>query len=518
MTGLLEVEHLTIRSPGDPPLVREVSFRIAHGERLGIVGPSGSGKSLTALAIAGLLPDGLTVEGSVRLDGREILDLPEAELARLRGRRIAMVFQEPLTALDPARRIGRQVAEPLAIHGLGTPLERMARAEALLRAVGLPPERASPDSFPHELSGGQRQRVLIAAALAAGPDLLLADEPTTALDLVTQRQILDLMDELVAGRGLALLLVSHDEGVIARMCRHVLVMEAGRIIRSGPAAAPSTGGAVLPPQPRERPEPPALLAASGVSRRYRLPGGAIRQAVDRVDLAVAPGEAVGLVGGSGSGKSTLVRLLTGLERPDAGLVRLDGRDPAEPAVPRHPVQLVFQDPFDSLDPRWRVGRILAEPLHGLRLAPAVRHRRVLAALAEVGLPAEAVRRHPHTFSGGQRQRIAIARALVAHPRLVVLDEPLSALDRPLQEQVLELLAALRARHGLAYLLVSHDLDIVRRLCSRVLVMAEGRIVEEGPVGQVLLRPASAAARALLAARLAPPAPPVAPPKAGDYEP
>jgi peptide/nickel transport system ATP-binding protein len=368
------------------------------------------------------------------------------------------------------------------------------------------------------LSGGQRQRVLIAAALAAGPDLLLADEPTTALDLVTQRQILDLLDELVAARGLALLLVSHDEGVIARMCPHVLVMAAGRIVRSGPAAAPSAGGAALPLQAQGHPGPPALLTATGVSRHYRLPGGAKRQAVDRVDLMVAPGEAVGLVGGSGSGKSTLVRLLTGLERPDGGVVRLDGRDPAEPAVPRHPVQLVFQDPFDSLDPRWRVGQILAEPLHGLRLTPAERHHRVLAALAEVGLPAEAASRHPHAFSGGQRQRIAIARALVAHPRLVVLDEPLSALDRPLQEQVLELLAALRRRHGLAYLLVSHDLDIVRRLCSRVLVMAEGRIVEEGPVDQVLRVPASAAARALLAARLALPAPPVAPPKPGDYEP
>jgi peptide/nickel transport system ATP-binding protein len=514
MSALLEVKGLTVRLPSGRALVEDVSFDLQPGQRLGIMGASGAGKSLTIHAIAGLLPDELRVEGSVRLEGRDILGLPEKERARLRGRRIAMVFQEPMTALDPARRIGDQVMAPMAIHRLGGPSERQARMAELTRAVGLPPERFPPRLFPHELSGGQRQRVLIAAALAASPDLLLADEPTTALDLVTQRQILDLLAELVDGRRLGMVLVSHDRAVIGRMCSHVLVMRGGRVVQSGPAAEvlarPPIGAAGIAVP---RGSAAAILEAEGLVRRYRLPDGRWRRAVDGVGLRIAVGESVGLVGASGSGKSTLARLLTGLERPDSGWVRLDGQDPAQRDAVRHSVQLVFQDPFDSLDPRWRVGRIVAEPLERDRLPAAERQARVSQALAEVDLPADAAGRFPHAFSGGQRQRIAIARALVARPRLVVLDEPLSALDGAIQAQLLDLLAQLRARHGLAYLLVSHDLSVVRQLCSRVVVLDEGRVAEEGPVARVLQAPGSAAARALLDAL---PAPPVAPQQAGDY--
>ncbi|WP_027136040.1 nickel ABC transporter ATP-binding protein NikE [Geminicoccus roseus] len=514
MSLLLEVEDLAVRRRDATPLVEAVSFRLRRGERLGIVGASGSGKSLTTHAIAGLLPEELVASGQVRLDGKEILGLPEPARARLRGRRIAMVFQEPMTALDPARRIGAQVMAPMEIHGLGSRQERQARMEELLAAVGLPVHRHSPRAFPHELSGGQRQRVLIAAALAAEPDLLLADEPTTALDLVTQRQILDLLDELASRQGLALVLVSHDRSVIARMCSRSLEMRAGRVVR----ATRSTG----PPGPAAGSEAAAarclldgapILDAADLVRHYRLPDGRTWKAVDGVSLRIEVGESVGLVGASGSGKSTLSRLLTGLERPDRGQVRLDGRDPAERDAVRHSVQLVFQDPFDSLDPRWKVGRIVAEPLDHDRLARSERQARVAQALAEVELPADAAERHPHQFSGGQRQRIAIARALVARPRLVVLDEPLSALDAAVQEQVIGLLERLRIRHGLTYLLVSHDLEVVRQLCGRVLVLDEGRLVEAGLVDQVLRHPASPAARALVEAVLAPT---VAPQQTRDY--
>lgn len=509
MSRLLEVAGLTIRLHDGSILVEDVSFHLERGQRLGIVGASGSGKSLTAHAIAGLLPEEVRASGSVRLDGREILDLPEEERARLRGRRIATVFQEPMTALDPARRVGDQIMAPMKIHGWGARRDWPARVAALMAAVGLPPDRLPPTLFPHELSGGQRQRVLIATALAAEPDLILADEPTTALDLVTQHQILDLLESLVQQRGLALILVSHDLSVISRVCSDVLVMRGGRIVQAGPVARVLAEEVTTQkPCPAASRNPAGtlgtpLLAAEGLVRRYRLPGGAWRAALGGVDVRIEAGESVGLVGASGSGKSTLTRLLTGLEHPDAGHVRLDGQDPARRAQARHSVQLVFQDPFDSLDPRWTVGRIVAEPLDHDRLTEAQRRARVAQALREVELPVDAASRYPHAFSGGQRQRVAIARALVARPKLVVLDEPLSALDVAIQGQILDLLARLRARHGLTYLLVSHDLNVVRQLCSRVMVMEGGLIVEAGAVEKVLRRPRSLAAQALVAAMLPP---------------
>ncbi|HEX2529200.1 MAG TPA: ABC transporter ATP-binding protein [Geminicoccus sp.] len=524
MIPLLQVSDLSVGLRGGALLVDSLAFRLERGQRLGIVGGSGSGKSVTVHAVAGLLPEELTATGSVRLDGQEILDLPETERARLRGRRIATIFQEPMTALDPVRRIADQVRAPMDIHRLGTAKERRDKVADLLAAVGLPRTTFPADLFPHELSGGQRQRVLLAAALAADPDVLLADEPTTALDLVTQRQILDLLDNLAERRGLSLVMVSHDLGVIARLCEHVLVMEGGRMVENGPVAKILTApahpvtarlvGRRLAAAPIEqRPRHAPLLVARGLTRHYRLPDRGRRVAVDDVDLEIMAGESVGLVGASGSGKSTLARLLTGLEPPDAGSVLLDGHDPGRWDKVRHSVQMVFQDPFDSLDPRWKIARIVGEPLDRDRLPDSEHLARVVQALREVELPEDALRRHPHAFSGGQRQRIAIARALVARPRLVVLDEPLSALDVVIQDQVLALLSRLRAAHDLTYLLISHDLGVVQRLCSRVIVLAKGQIVEEGPVDQILHSPRSSAARALVDAVLAPT---VAPQQGPDY--
>ena len=504
MKPLLTVSGLSVRLPSGQALVDQVSFALERGERLGMAGPSGSGKSLTALAIAGLLPEGFQAGGSIKLEGHEILDLAEPDRARLRGQRIAMVFQEPMTALDPMRRIGRQVETPLKVHGLGTRVERRDRVAALLTAVGMPPELVSPNLFPHEISGGQRQRVLIAAALAAGPDLLVADEPTTALDSVVQRQILDLLQELTAECRLALLLISHDTRVLARICRDTLLMQNGRMVERK-----SAGTARVSARPEcavrdvGRHGDANVLNASHLTKIYRAPAGGAVNAVENISLVIGSGEAVGLVGASGSGKSTLSRMLAGLEQPDRGKVLLDGRERVAPASMSHSVQMVFQDPYDSLDPRWTIGRIVAEPLKAPGHASVERSRKVVDALRAVDLPVDLAARYPHMLSGGQRQRVAIARALIARPRLIILDEPLSALDDATQAQIVELLARLRRENALSYLMVSHDWQVVQQLCSRVLVMDGGRIVEAGTVEQVLTDPASAAGRALKQALLAP---------------
>ena len=512
MTALLTVGGLSVRSPAGPNLVARMSFTLARGQRLGLAGPSGSGKSLAALAIAGLLPDELHADGSVRLEGREILFLGERERAKLRGRRIAMIFQEPMTALDPIRRIGAQVAAPMEIHGLHAPAERRERATELLAAVGLARHSVPPSLFPHQLSGGQRQRVMIAAALAAEPDILLADEPTTALDSVVQRHILDLLGRLAAERDLALMLISHDPAVLRHVCDGVIELQHGEIGgRPAPgkiADRPQT----LPVDATGRSDRP-LLEAVGLQKRYRVPGSGSRLAVADVSVRIEAGESVGLIGSSGSGKSTLARMLVGLENPDRGEIRLDGRNPAAPDRRDHSVQLVFQDPYDSLDPRWKIGRVVAEPLAGEPLAAGERHRRVGEALREVDLPEDSVDRYPHMLSGGQRQRVAIARAIVARPRLLVLDEPVSALDQRVRGQIVELLDRLRRRHRFGLLVISHDLPVVAELCSRVLVMADGQIVERGPVAAILAAPVSDAARALKVAALGPT---VAPQQIGDY--
>ncbi|MFC0217651.1 dipeptide ABC transporter ATP-binding protein [Pseudochelatococcus lubricantis] len=519
---LLSVENLHV-GVGGRDILRGIDFSVARGETLGLVGESGSGKSMTALALMRLLPDKATVRGHVRLAGKDLLALDETAMCAVRGGRIGMVFQEPMSALDPLMSIGDQVAEGLRAH---LPLGRRAareRAAAVLARVGLDPAQIAPDRFPHELSGGQRQRVVIAMAIAMRPDLLIADEPTTALDVTVQAQILALLKEIVREDGPGLLLISHDLAVIGAMADRIAVLHRGEIVETGRAPgfflravhprarALCAAAAAMPKAPPAGPVPegPPLLAAEGLTRRYPLARPhpfarrPFRLALDNVSLAIHAGESVALIGESGSGKSTLARLLLGLDRPDAGTVTYRGGDIARADATalramRRDVQAVFQDPFGSLDPRRRAGWIVAEPLHGPQDAGEDVRARVAAALEEVGLSADDADRYPHAFSGGQRQRIALARALITRPRLIVLDEAVSSLDMSIRAQILALLADLRARHGLAYLFITHDLRVAEAVSTRVLVMHDGRVVEEGASADVLRAPRHPYTRALLA--------------------
>lgn len=467
---VLEIENLCI---GDG-LVRDVSLRIARGERVGLIGQSGSGKSLTALAVMGLLPETLRPTGSVRLGGTEVVGLDDRRMRRLRGRKAAMVFQEPMTALDPLMTVGRQVAEVAGRKDVAD----------LFDDVALPADAVG--RYPHELSGGQRQRVLIAMALANDPDLLICDEPTTALDVTVQDQILTLISRLVDERGLGLLFITHDLGVIARMCGRVHVMHDGEVVESGETAQvlgnprhDYTAGLVAasrpgpPAQPRELGEP--VLRLDGASRSF----GALR-ALDDVSLTVRRGERLGVVGGSGSGKTTLLRQFAGLDHPDTGTVTVEAG-----------VQVVFQDPQSSLNPRLKVGRAVAEGM------PRPDTGRVREVLAEVGLPPDAVDRYPHEFSGGQRQRISIARAVAGKPAVLLADEPVSALDVSVRAQVLELLDRLVDEYGLTLVFISHDLSVVRQVCTTVAVMHEGKIVEHGTVEEVWTDPQHRYTKSLL---------------------
>jgi len=504
---LLAAEGLTVAIAGREVL-SEIALTVAAGEVFGLVGESGSGKSMTALALMRLLPPAARARGRIRLAGQDLGALSERAMCAVRGREIAMIFQEPMTALNPVRTIGEQVAETLVVHGAASRAEARAIARARLDRVGLEGARFPLERYPHELSGGQRQRVCIAMAVALRPRLLLADEPTTALDVTTQAQILELLRGLVAEEGMGLMLITHDLAVVAGIADRVAVMQGGRIVEEGrteavfrarrhdytrrllaasthaPArAAPATGAPVL--------------EVEGAVREYLLPRPSPfaphprLRAVDGVGFALRAGESLGLVGESGSGKSTLTRLVLGLDPLAAGAIRLRGRavSLSMPRPVRADAQAVFQDPYGSFNPRHRVGRLVAEPFH-LAPAPAAEIRaRTLEALAAVGLPAEAAGRYIHEFSGGQRQRIAIARALVIRPRLVVLDEAVSALDVRVRAQILDLLAGLQGRLGLSYLFVTHDLGVVRAITDRVLVMKAGRIVEEGPTARVLAAPA-----------------------------
>ena len=517
--SLLEVRGLGV-AIHTHQVLHGVDLALERGEVLGLVGESGSGKSMTALAVMGLLPFGATAKGSVTLDGTELLDLPEPALCRLRGRRMGMIFQEPMTALNPLMTIGDQVAEVLRIHGGMGRGEARARARERLDRVGLPSPRFPLTLFPHELSGGQRQRVAIAMAIAERPDLLIADEPTTALDVTTQAQILDLLADLVRDEGMALMLITHDLAVIAGIADRVAVMKNGAVVEQGPTEAifrnrthPYTQALFAasthrPAAVAASPEGAPILAVDGAVREYPLgrpspfaPRGVLR-AVDEVSLSIADGESVGLVGESGCGKSTLTRAILGLDALQGGEIRLGGQPVTAgrsmPSALRAKVQVVFQDPFGSFDPRWRVERLVAEPMH-LTGRPADWRDRVGDALAEVGIEPGAGRRFIHEFSGGQRQRIAIARALIIRPRLIVLDEAVSALDVRVRAQVLDLLAALRRSHGVAYLFISHDLGVVRAVTDRVLVMEQGRIVEEGSTEAVMTAPRHDYTRRLLAA-------------------
>ncbi|WP_347137855.1 dipeptide ABC transporter ATP-binding protein [Paracoccus sp. SSK6] len=508
---MIRLEGLSV-AIGGKPVLEDVSLDLAPGTITGLVGESGSGKSMTALAIMGLLPNRARAAGQVLLDGRNLLALPEREMCRIRGRRIGMIFQEPMTALNPLMTIGDQVAEVLRLHYGMDRRSALVRARERLDRVGLPAPRFPLTLYPHELSGGQRQRVAIALAIVLRPDLLIADEPTTALDVTTQARILDLLRGLVRDEGMALLLITHDLAVVAGMADSVAVMQAGRIVESGPTEAvfrqrghPYTrqlfAASSHAPTRVPRPAPEPLVQVTEATRDYRLKGGTLR-ALDRVSLTIGRGESVGLVGESGCGKSTLARAILGLDSLQAGHIRLDGQDVAAgrrmPRGLRARMQVVFQDPFGSFDPRWRVDRLLAEPFHLTGRPPGWRDR-VAAALAEVGLQPGDARKFIHEFSGGQRQRLAIARALIIRPALIVLDEAVSALDVRVRAQVLDLLARLQADHGLSYLFISHDLSVVRGITDRVLVMQAGRIVEEGPPEQVIGAPRHDHTRSLVAA-------------------
>ncbi|MEM9754391.1 MAG: dipeptide ABC transporter ATP-binding protein [Pseudomonadota bacterium] len=501
---------------GGAEILREVSLDIPPGQIVGLVGESGSGKSMTALALMGLLPRGALAAGFAGIDGENLLNAPEARLCAMRGNEIGMIFQEPMTALNPVQTIGDQVAETLRVHGTADPVQARAVARERLDHVGL--SHIAMDRYPHELSGGQRQRVCIAAAIALRPKLLIADEPTTALDVTTQAQILALLKTLVAEEGMALLLITHDLAVVSGMADRVAVMRRGEIVEEGPTVKVIAD--------HRHPYTRALFAASGhqpdrpkqargdpildVEKAVRLyPGrrdGLFRRAppvraVDGVTLTLHRGESLGLVGESGCGKSTLSRAVLGLERLQSGRITLHG-NPVSPDMPktaRQAVQVVFQDPYGSFNPRWRVDRIVAEPYHLAPMRPQNWRDEVAAALEAVGLTADDMAKYPHEFSGGQRQRIAIARALVTRPDILVLDEAVSALDVSIRAQVLDLLADLQQRFSLSYLFISHDLTVVRAITDRVMVMHAGRIVEDGLTERVFNAPSAPYTRALLAA-------------------
>jgi microcin C transport system ATP-binding protein len=501
-----------------------VSLDIDKGETVGLVGESGSGKSVTALSILQLLPYPLARHpgGSIRFRGQELLGASEAVLRRVRGNRIAMIFQEPMTSLNPLHTLEKQVSEVLLVHKALGRAEARARTLELLRLVGLAEAERRLGAYPHQLSGGQRQRVMIAMALANEPDLLIADEPATALDVTIQAQILALLKDLQARFGMALLLITHDLAVVRKTADRVCVMTQGEIVETGPTGEifERPGHAytrrLLEAQPRGGPHGPAPGAAVIVAARdlrvwFPIKAGVLRRtvshikAVDGVSLAVWEGQTVGVVGESGSGKTTLGLALLRLERSE-GSIEFEGREiqglRARALRPlRRELQVVFQDPYGSLSPRLSVAQIIEEGLRVHRLGGTREERRLLIdrALEEVGLDPEARDRYPHEFSGGQRQRIAIARALVLKPRFVVLDEPTSALDMSVQAQIVDLLRELQARHRLAYLFISHDLKVVRALSDEVIVLRDGQVVEQGPTFQVFDHPQHPYTKALMAA-------------------
>ncbi|MBP1325791.1 peptide/nickel transport system ATP-binding protein [Leucobacter exalbidus] len=568
---LLRVDHLNVRTP-HRTLVSDFSLHMQRGERIGLIGESGSGKSMTTTALLGLLPNGVTADGSVKIDGYagNLLEAPESDLMKLRGNDMAMVFQEPLTALNPLMRAGAQVAEIMLQHKLApNKAEANRRAIEMLASVQLPDPAQAARAYPHQLSGGQRQRVMLAMALANDPGLLLCDEPTTALDVTVQRQVLDLILNLVRERGTGLLFITHDLAVVANMCTRVLVMNNGVVVEEGTTEEvftrpqhPYTRGllaasdldaldsdgrlftvataqAYVPPTVGEDAEaeaaeaaaaeivaevidpdhaassPVSTGAASAASASTAAPvmrvtdlvrtytrgktslfGKAPQvQALKGISFEVPEGGRLGVVGESGSGKSTLLRILAGLDQPTSGSAIVAGNEvagakEAELRELRQNLQIVFQDPMGSLDPRMTVEQIISEPLlvRGRRETSAERKRMVAEMLESVGLPAEAASRFPHQFSGGQRQRISIARALICRPRVVVADEPVSALDVSVRAQVLNLLADLVDEYGLTLVFVSHDLNVVRYLCDSVIVMQSGEIVEAGDTESVYRDP------------------------------
>jgi peptide/nickel transport system ATP-binding protein len=526
----LAVRALTVALPKGaerPFAVEGVDLRVDRGETLCVVGESGSGKSVTAQAVMGLLPRGqLTLAaGSIRLEGEELVGAAPSRLRQLRGARMAMVFQEPMTALNPVMRCGAQVDEVLRTHTRLSPPERRDRVFAVMREVGLPePERLS-GAYPHEISGGQRQRIMIAMALALDPALLIADEPTTALDVTTQAQILRLVRELQARHGTGVLFITHDFGVVAEIADRVAVMRAGRVVETGTRDEvlrrprdPYTRlliGAVPSLAPRHRAAAPArdggrppVLRTAGLGKTYTTGGflrrGRVVPAAEEVTLEVRRGEVLGIVGESGSGKSTVARCVARLVAPSTGEVWIGedeiGRLPTRRLHPhRRRIQLVFQDPYRSLNPRRTVGASIVEGPMNYGVPAAEAWRRAAELLGLVRLDPDALGRYPHQFSGGQRQRICIARALAMEPELLIADEAVSALDVSVQAQVLRLLDQVRERLNLAMLFITHDLRVAAQVCDRVAVMHRGRIVEQGEAAEIFASPRHEYTKALFAA-------------------
>jgi peptide/nickel transport system ATP-binding protein len=521
----LDVRSLTVRLPPGadrPHAVEDVSIGVRRGEIVCIVGESGSGKSVTAFTVMGLLPKGdlVPTAGEVLLEGEDVLKATPARLRELRGTRMAMIFQEPMTALNPVLTVGDQIDEVLRIHtDLGAP-ERRAKALDIMSAIRLPDPERIYNSYPHQLSGGQRQRIMIAAAMVLDPHLLIADEPTTALDVTTQAQILELIKDLQARRGTGVLFITHDFGVVAEIADRVVVMQRGRVVEEGPAeevlrhprhdytrmligAVPS-----LDPAPREAVTGPVALETESLDKTYGTGGlfgrGRVVRAAADVTLQVRRGETLGIVGESGSGKTTVARCIARLIDPTSGAIRLGDIDiarlPERRLRPhRRRVQIVFQDPYRSLNPRRPVGASVIEgPMNfGLSRDEALARARSLMEL--VGLSPDVLDRYPHQFSGGQRQRIAIARALAMEPEILIADEAVSALDVSVQAQVLDLLDDVKRRFALALLFITHDLRVAAQICDRIMVMERGVVVETGPTHRVFTAPEHPYTQALLAA-------------------
>ena len=563
---LLRMDNVQL-SIHQTPILQDISLQVQAGQTLGLIGESGSGKSMTALSIMQLLPRGSRQTGSIRFQGQALEQLSEAELCELRGSDIGMIFQEPMTALNPVKSIGEQVGESIRLHRRLSRDETQALTLRTLERVGLPNTKFPLNRYPHELSGGQRQRVVIAIAIACQPRLLIADEPTTALDVTTQAGILELLKSLQRDEGLALMLISHDLAVVSNMADDIVVMRKGRIVEQGGLGAvfgspahrytqmlfdasaltqvshspvvqgadaqgdgiesadrvsPTSSDSLSTFTPTPTPAPAPAIAAPHASTTPLLqvenliceyPGrrtglfshAPAFRAVDRVSFDIQHGESIGLVGESGCGKSTLTRALLGLMHLHDGRIRLNGEEVSAAHVvsraARQQMQVVFQDPYGSFNPRHRVGRLVSEPLHVLDESPERKatQRRVASVLESVGLHADDSNKFIHEFSGGQRQRIAIARSLIIEPSLIILDEAVSALDVSVRAQVLQLLDTLAREQGLAYLFISHDLSVVQRVTERVMVMQHGQIVEQGDTPAVFANPQHPYTRELLAA-------------------
>jgi microcin C transport system ATP-binding protein len=531
--SVLEVRDLSVRFRQDGrtiDAVRGVSFTVGPGETVALVGESGSGKSVTALSTVGLLPDSASVTGSIRYGTREMVGADEPSLRQVRGNDISFIFQEPMTSLNPLHTIERQLGESLALHQNLTGQAARARILDLLDKVGIREAESRLGAYPHQLSGGQRQRVMIAMALANGPDLLIADEPTTALDVTIQAQILDLLADLKAREGLSLLFITHDLGIVRRIADRVCVMQGGEIVEQGPTAEifadpqhPYTRtllAAEAKGLPDAVPDDAAEIVRTNALRVwFPIQRGLLRRtvghvkAVNAASLSVRAGETLGIVGESGSGKTTLALAILRLLASSGQMVflgqDLQAREGRALRALRADMQIVFQDPYGSLSPRMTVQEIIAEGLGIHGTATGDPQQQVAAIMAEVGLDPAAMHRYPHEFSGGQRQRIAIARAMILRPKLVVLDEPTSALDMTVQVQIVDLLRGLQRKWGLAYIFISHDLRVIRAMSHKVMVMRGGDIVEQGPAADVFGAPSTDYTRALLAAAFGTGAPMVA---------